>query len=200
MFSDAALGYMKEKRTRNDKVFYSTAGKEDTASTIEQGYVMKNDPFQRQMLVSTKVVPIEVGKWLDEQIADLDTKLIKYDHLQPGTVRPETAERIKPEKSVSSSDHQPDDEEDSYEEKSDEEDCPGRRRVASIRTQVPKKKVKSTNSKSLKGGPSDPFMSPLDARADLVCVPIATGVVMKGKSQKSSFSDFNLRLKFNIDL
>ena len=34
----------------------------------EQGYVMKNDPFKKEMLLSSKEVLIEKGKLLDEQI------------------------------------------------------------------------------------------------------------------------------------
>ena len=185
MFSPGVLGYLKEKRVRNDKVFYTcrqSLEKEDATSTVEQGYVMKNDPFRKQMLVSSKEVLIVKGKLLDEQIEDIDVRTISYFQLQPERLRPETAERIK--KSVSLSDHQPD-----Y----DTEDH-------DYIFQAPHKKAKTIKLKSLKGGPRDPFRSTLDARADLVCVPIATGVVMKSKSQKSSFSDLNLRLKFNIDL
>ena len=173
---------MKEKRVRNDKVFY-TCGQSLEKGYV-QGYVMKNDSFKKEMVVSSKEVLIEKGKLLDEQIEEEEVRTISYFQLQPERVRPETAERMR--KSASLSDHQPDDEE------SDTEDC-------SI-FQAPHKKAKTIKLKSLKGGPRDPFRSTLDARADLVCVPIATGVVMKSKSQKSSFSDLNLRLKFNIDL
>ena len=55
----------------NDQVFYAcgqSLEKEDALSTVEQGYVMKNDPFKKEMLLSSKEVLIEKGKLLDEQI------------------------------------------------------------------------------------------------------------------------------------
>ena len=168
---------MKEKRVRNDRVFYTCGQSLGNAS----GYVIKNDPFKKEMVVSSKEVLIEKGKLLDEQIEEEEVRTISYFELQSEHVRPETGERMR--KAASLSDHQPDD---------DTEDC--------YIFQAPHKKAKTIKLKSLKGGPRDPFRSTLDARADLVCVPIATGVVMKSKSQKSSFSDFNLKLKFNIDL
>ena len=78
--------------------------KEDATSTVEQGYVMKNDPFRKQMLVSSKEVLIEKGKLLDEQIEDIDVRTISYFQLQPERLRPETAERIKNSVSLSESD------------------------------------------------------------------------------------------------
>ena len=41
------LGYMKDKRVRNDKIFYTRSLDRDGLLTgdIEEGYVMKNDPF-----------------------------------------------------------------------------------------------------------------------------------------------------------
>ena len=107
MFSPKVLGYLKEKQVRNDKVFYTcgqSLEKEDATSTVEQGYVMKNDPFRKQMLVSSKVVLIEKGKWLDEQIEDIDVRTISYFQLRPESLRPETAERIKKSVSLSESD------------------------------------------------------------------------------------------------
>ena len=71
MFSLKVLGYLKEKRVRNDNVFYTcgqSLEKEDALSTVEQGYVMKNDPFRKERLLSSKEVLIEKGKLLDEQI------------------------------------------------------------------------------------------------------------------------------------
>lgn len=171
---------MKEKRVRNDKVFY-TCGQSLEKGYV-QGYVMKNDPFKKEMVVSSKEILIEKGKLLDEQIEEEEVRTISYFQLQPERVRPETGERMR--KAASLSDHQPDDDTEDHD----------------YIFQAPHKKAKTIKLKSLKGGPRDPFRSTLDARADLVCVPIATGVVMKSKSQKSSFSDLNLRLKFNIDL
>ena len=55
---------MKEKRVRNDRVFYTCGQSLGNAS----GYVIKNDPFKKEMVVSSKEVLIEKGKLLDEQI------------------------------------------------------------------------------------------------------------------------------------
>ena len=126
------LGYMKEKRVRNDRVFYTCGQSLGNAS----GYVIKNDPFKKEMVVSSNEVLIEKGKLLDEQIEEEEVRTISYFELQPEHVRSETGERMR--KAASLSDHQPDD---------DTEDC-------------------------------YIFQAP----------------------QKSSFSDLNLRLKFNIDL
>ena len=56
------LGYMKEKRVRNDKFHYTLAHAKDGVrhiGDIEEGFVMKNDPFRKEMLISPVVIPIE---------------------------------------------------------------------------------------------------------------------------------------------
>ena len=60
------LGYFKEKRVRNDPIHYTESMERDGVLTrnVKEGYVMKNDPFRKQMLVSPVVVPIEDGKFL----------------------------------------------------------------------------------------------------------------------------------------
>ena len=56
------LGYMKKKRVRNDKNHYTLAHAKDGVrhiGDIEEGFVMKNDPFRKEMLISPVVIPIE---------------------------------------------------------------------------------------------------------------------------------------------
>ena len=100
MFSPKVLGYMKEKRVRNDRVFYTRGQSLGNAS----GYVIKNDPFKKEMVVSSKEVLIEKGKLLDEQIEEEEVRTSSYFQLQPEHVRPETVERIKNSVSLSESD------------------------------------------------------------------------------------------------
>ena len=91
---------MKEKRVRNDRVFYTCGQSLGNAS----GYVIKNDPFKKEMVVSSKEVLIEKGKLLDEQIEEEEVRTSSYFQLQPEHVRPETVERIKNSVSLSESD------------------------------------------------------------------------------------------------
>ena len=52
---------------------------------VKEGYVMKNDPFRKQMLVSPVVVPIEEGNFFDDQLDGIDLTTISYFQLRPGT-------------------------------------------------------------------------------------------------------------------
>ena len=45
---------------------------------------MKNDPFRKQMLVSPVVVPIEEGKFFDDQVHGIDLTTFSYFQLRPG--------------------------------------------------------------------------------------------------------------------
>ena len=59
-------GYMKEKRVRNDKVHYTLAhakGGVPHIVDIEEGFVMKNDAFCKEMLISPVVIPIEENRF-----------------------------------------------------------------------------------------------------------------------------------------
>ena len=82
------LGYMKEKRVRNDKVHYTLAHAKDGArhiGDIEEGFVMKNDPFRKEMLISPVVIPIEENLFFDEQLEKVKLVTIKYYQLRCGS-------------------------------------------------------------------------------------------------------------------
>ena len=53
-------------------------------SDVKEGYVMKNDPFRKQMLVSPVIVPIEEGKFFGDQLDGIDLTTISYFQLRPG--------------------------------------------------------------------------------------------------------------------
>ena len=74
------LGYFKEKRVRNDLIQYTESMERDGVMTrnVKEGYVMKNDPFRKQMLVSPVVVPIEDGKFFDDQLDEIDLTTFSY--------------------------------------------------------------------------------------------------------------------------
>ena len=79
------LGYMKEKRVRNDKVHYTLAHAKDGVrhiGDIEEGFVMKNDPFRKEMLISPVVIPIEESVFFDEQLENAILVPIKYCQLR----------------------------------------------------------------------------------------------------------------------
>ena len=79
------LGYMKKKRVRNDKVHYTLAQAKDGVrhiGDIEEGFVMKNDPFRKEMLISPVVIPIEENVFFDEQLENVNLVPIKYYQLR----------------------------------------------------------------------------------------------------------------------
>ena len=79
------LGYMKEKRVRNDKVYYTLAHAKDGVrhiGDIEEDFVMKNDPFRKEMLISPVVIPIEENVFFDEQLENVTLVPIKYYQLR----------------------------------------------------------------------------------------------------------------------
>ena len=80
------LGYFKEKRVRNDTVYYTESTDRDGVLTrdVKEGNVMKNDPFRKQMLVSPVVVPIEEGQFFDDQLDGMNLTTISYFQLRPG--------------------------------------------------------------------------------------------------------------------
>ena len=83
--SPDVLGYMKEKRVRNDKVHYTLAYAKDRVQhigDIEEGFVMKNDPFRKEMLISPVLIPIEENVFFDEQLENLNLVPIKYYQLR----------------------------------------------------------------------------------------------------------------------
>ena len=75
------MGYMKEKRVRNAKVHYTLAHAKDGVRhirDIEEGFVMKNDPFRKEMLISPVVIPIEENVFFEEQLENVNLIPIKY--------------------------------------------------------------------------------------------------------------------------
>ena len=61
------LDYMKGKRVRNDKVHYTLAHTKDGVrhiGDIEESFVIKNDHFCKEMLISPIVIPIEENVFL----------------------------------------------------------------------------------------------------------------------------------------
>ena len=75
------LGYMIEKRVRNAKVYYTLAHVKDGVrhkGDIEEGFIMKNDPFRKEMLISPVVIPIEENHFFDEQLEKLNLIPIKF--------------------------------------------------------------------------------------------------------------------------
>ena len=50
---------------------------------VKEGYVMKKDPFRKQMLVSPVVVPIKEGKFFDDQLDGIDLTTISDFQLRP---------------------------------------------------------------------------------------------------------------------
>ena len=82
------LGYMKEKRVRNDKVHYTLAHAKDGVrhiGDIDEGFVMKNYPFRKEMLISPVVIPIEENLFLDEHLEKVNLVPIKYYQLRCGS-------------------------------------------------------------------------------------------------------------------
>ena len=76
---------MKEKRVRNDKVPYTLAHAKDGVrpiGDIEEGFVMKHDPFRKEMLISPVVIPIEENVFFDEQLENVNLVPIKYYQLR----------------------------------------------------------------------------------------------------------------------
>ena len=81
------LGYFKEKRVRNDLINYAESMERDGVLTrnVKEGYVMKNDPFRKQMLVSHVVVPIEDAEFVDDQLDEIGLTTISYFQLRRRT-------------------------------------------------------------------------------------------------------------------
>ena len=127
---------------------------------VKEGYVMKNDPFRKQMLVSPVVVPIEDGKLFDDQLDGIDLTTISYFQLRPGK-----HEESYKKKRVTLR-------EGTEEDTDDEDDC-------NIRTELPSRK-KPKLAKVLSGGPVEPFLTKPEGRVELVSVPIKNGVAVKG--------------------
>ena len=174
------LGYMKDKRVRNDKVFYTRSLDKDGLLTgdIKEGYVMKNDPLLKKMLVSPIMVLIVEGKFLDEQLKGIDVTTISYFQLRPEHC--ETSRRGKHKRAT----EQPEGERDESEDEDDR---------FNIRIQGPSKKTKVVKKKpALIGGPSDPFLNRPNGRVNLVCIPISTGVVMKGDTLSLMGTDWKV--------
>ena len=71
---------MKDKRVRNEKIFYTRSLDRDGLLTgdIKEGYVMKNNPFLKKMLVSPIMVPIVEGKFLYEHLEGIDVTTITF--------------------------------------------------------------------------------------------------------------------------
>ena len=80
-----SLDVLKEKRVRNDKVHYTLAHAKDGVRhkrDIEEGFVMKNDPFRKEMLISPVVIPKEENFFFDEQLENVILVPIKYYQLR----------------------------------------------------------------------------------------------------------------------
>jgi len=159
------LGYFKEKRVRNDPIYYTESTDRDGVMTreVKLGYVMKNDPFRKQMLVSPVVVPIEEGKFLDDQLDRIDLTTISYFQLRPGKHEETSKKKVTFQ------------EETEFEEDTDDEDG------CNIRTELPsRKKPKLAQKTKLFGGPTDPFENKPEGRVTLVSIPIRNGVAVRG--------------------
>ena len=79
---------MKEKRVRNDKFHYTLAHAKDGVrhiGDIEEGFVMKTDPFRKENLKSPVVIPIEENLFFDEQLESVNLVPIKYYQLRSGS-------------------------------------------------------------------------------------------------------------------
>ena len=119
------LGYFKEKRVRNDKVYFTTQPVDKEGASrgiIQEGFVVKNDPFKKEMMVTPEVVPIVDGVFLDDKLEGMSVTKISYFQLRAGKTE---NSRVRKMEKYSESDG--DDESD------DEEDC-------NIRTELPKAK------------------------------------------------------------
>ena len=53
---------------------------------VKEGYVMKNDPFRKQMLVSHVVVPIEDAEFVDDQLDEIGLTTISHFQLRRRTL------------------------------------------------------------------------------------------------------------------
>ena len=79
---------MKEKRVRNDKVHYTLAHAKDgvrNIGDIEEGFVMKIDPFCKEMLISPVVIPMEENLFFAKQLENVNLVPIKYYQLRCGS-------------------------------------------------------------------------------------------------------------------
>ena len=135
---------------------------------------MKNDPFRKQMLVSPVVVPIEDGKFFDNQLDGIDLTTISYFQLRPGK-----HEESYKKKRVTLR-------EGTEEDTDDEDDC-------NIRTELPSRK-KPKLAKVLSGGPVEPFLTKPEGRVELVSVPIKNGVAVKGDIVNVVGTEFSWRV------
>ena len=80
------LGYFKENRVKNDLIHYTESMERDGVLTrdVKKGYVMKNDPLRKQVLVSPVIVPIGEKKLFEDQLDGNDLTTISYFQLRPG--------------------------------------------------------------------------------------------------------------------
>ena len=134
------------------------------------------------MLVSPTVVPLREREWIDDQIEKTEVTKISYFQTRPEYYQKSSRTM----QSLTFVDPPSDADSDELESDSLTKDC------SNIRTEVPKsqnecsschstrRKPKIRVIKALNGGPCDPFKNKPDARTNLVCVPVATGVVTKG--------------------
>ena len=53
---------------------------------VKDGYVMKNDPFRKQMLLSPVVVPIEDAEFVDDQLDEIGLTTISHFQLRRRTL------------------------------------------------------------------------------------------------------------------
>ena len=115
------------------------------------------------MLVSPVVVPIEEGKFLDDQLDRIDLTTISYFQLRPGKHEETSKKKVTFQ------------EETEFEEDTDDEDG------CNIRTELPsRKKPKLAQKTKLSGGPTDPFENKPEGRVTLVSIPIRNGVAVRG--------------------
>ena len=118
------------------------------------------------------------GKFLDEQLKGIDVTTISYFQLR--LEHRETSRRRKHKIAT----EQPEGERD---ESEDEEDR------SNFRSQVPSKKTKVVKQKQvLIAGPSYSFLNKPIGRVNLICIPICTGVVMKGDTVSLMGTDWKV--------
>ena len=77
------IKYLKEHTTKrfNSSLAHAKDGVRHIGD-IEEGYVMKNDPFRKEMLISPVVIPIEENLFFDETPENVNLVPIKYYQLR----------------------------------------------------------------------------------------------------------------------
>ena len=151
LLSLEVLSYMKEKLVRNDEVHYSIRQSSDNEGRLAaepevvKAYVIKDDPFLKEMLVSPTVVPLGEREWIDDQIEQIEVTKISYSQLRPENYQKASSFRKK--RSLTFVDVPSDTDSDELESDSLAEDC------SNIRTEVPKSQNECSSCHNTKRKP-----------------------------------------------